>query len=113
MSEPRVFCMDSGAGYDAQGEWSEGRVECVTEQGTRHVMPEWEAQLLARHGEPYNPYRQPRQEVQAGSTLGEPAASGGAPVAAVGIGTEGRAVERYGQFRREPVGPDRYEVGSW
>lgn len=112
VAEPRVFCMDAGAGLTAQGEFAARRISCVTEQGSVHAMAEWESELLARQGEPYNPYKQPREDL---SSMGEGERQDApAPrVAGIGIGAEGRAVEQYGQFRNEPKGPDGYQVQGW
>lgn len=113
VSQPRVFCMDAGAGQTASGHQVGEGVTCVTEQGSRHVMPDWQAKLLAREGEPYNPYKAPREEHQAFGYEREqqPATGAGAP-AVVAIGEKAQ-VPRYGQFRDDPLGPERYEVQGW
>lgn len=110
-AEPRVFCMDGGAGYTAQDAYAQREVRCVTEQGSRHVMPDWQAERLAREGEPYNPYKQPVQAQGGMLTVGaESVAAAGS--SSVGIGRKGQ-VPRYGQFRDEPLGPEKYEVQGW
>lgn len=59
VAEPRTFCITSEAGTDANGRHAAGGYTCLTEQGTRVVMDEAQAAALARHGEPYNPFRNP------------------------------------------------------
>ncbi|MGY0561799.1 hypothetical protein ACW7G2_13905, partial [Luteimonas sp. A277] len=69
VAQPRVFCITSGEGRNGSGEWSAGSYHCQTEQGTRVHMPEAEARMIARWGEPYNPYKAPRAEsIGAGSS---------------------------------------------
>lgn len=65
VAEPRVFCMVSGAGLDASGQQKAAGYTCITEQGSHVVLPEANAQLLARRGEPYNPFKQQPINVQA------------------------------------------------
>lgn len=111
VAEPRVFCMDAGDGYTAQGEHASRELRCVTEQGSRHAMPEWQAERLAREGEPYNPYKAPRQDM---AIVGEPVEQGAAMQASRGVGIGEKAqIPRYGQFRDDPLGPERYEVQGW
>jgi zona occludens toxin len=62
QSEPRLFCMESGAGQDANGEHASGGVTCVTEQGTPYALSDEAGRMLARNGEVYNPYRRPTQQ---------------------------------------------------
>lgn len=81
VSEPRVFCMSSGAGVDANGDHREPGYTCITEQGTRVVMSDdGYARLVARWGEPYNPFKRPPSDQQ--PRRDEPAA---VPVAAGGL----------------------------
>ena len=69
VAEPRVFCITSAAGIDANGQHRAGGYTCMTEQGTRVVMDERQAAAIARWGEPYNPFKQPPQVAQGGVTL--------------------------------------------
>lgn len=63
-ADPEVYCMASGAGVDAQGDYHAGSCRCVTEQGTRYALTDAECRTIARHGPPYNPYRERRREVE-------------------------------------------------
>lgn len=75
VAEPRLFCVIGGAGVDANGEYRERGYTCLTEQGTRVVLTDERAALIARHGEPYNPFRAP-QAHQAPFTSSGPAPVG-------------------------------------
>lgn len=57
---PRVFCMATGAGDDAQGQHQDGSCSCVSEQGTRYVMPQGTCRMIARQGQ-YEPLFDERQ----------------------------------------------------
>ncbi|MEZ0470074.1 zonular occludens toxin domain-containing protein [Luteimonas salinilitoris] len=89
VSEPRVYCMISGHGYEEGSGWSDGGCTCLTEQGSRYNLGLNECTRLARYGMPYNPYR---QEVQAQEAAGvaEPSPAL-APPPTVGGGTVGTA----------------------
>jgi len=52
---PRVFCMASGQGTDANGDRSEAGCSCVTEQGTTYVLDLTYCRAIARYGQ-YEPY---------------------------------------------------------
>lgn len=69
VADPRLFCMESGAGLGADGVHRAGSYTCITEQGSRVVLTEPQAKLLARWGEPYNPYKQPLEQPREASTL--------------------------------------------
>ncbi|RRU12124.1 zonular occludens toxin domain-containing protein [Stenotrophomonas sp. 278] len=56
-SEPQLYCMSSGEGLD-------GTCTCLTEQGTRWLIPLVQCRQLARWGPAYNPYKEPRQIAQ-------------------------------------------------
>lgn len=94
VAQPRVFCISSGDGYNGSGEWSSGSYHCQTEQGTRVMMPEAEAKMIARWGEPYNPYKAPQAEAIGSGAAPAPVesvASVDRPVAVRGgVGTVGR-----------------------
>ncbi|MCE7031361.1 zonular occludens toxin domain-containing protein [Lysobacter sp. GX 14042] len=95
IAEPRIFCMDAGRGQDAAGEWVDGGQLCVTEQGTRHVVTEAEARMLARWGEPYNPYRNPDHNRGTAPQPAEPARPVSAPVA---VALRSAQVNGYGEL---------------
>lgn len=61
-SDPQVYCMASEAGTDAQGDYRAGSCRCTTEQGTPYALTDAECRMIARHGPPYNPYRERRRE---------------------------------------------------
>lgn len=69
VSDPQLYCMASGPGRNAAGEWQEGGCHCVTEQGTRYDIGEGECRRVARWGMPYNPYRERRELSQDRSQL--------------------------------------------
>lgn len=52
---PRVYCMASGDGLDANGEHQIGRCGCKTEQGTTFVMDQEQCRLVALNGQ-YEPF---------------------------------------------------------
>lgn len=97
VSDPHVYCMASG--HDG----SDG-CSCMTEQATRYDMDLDKCLTLARHGEPYNPFKPPEggrsQRRVRGD--GEPSPSAMAAPAAAPVGAEPAGVEqvaRYGGFR--------------
>lgn len=106
-SEPHVFCIEGGAGYTDAG-YKPAGVTCLTEQGTPVEMDPETARKIARHGEPYNPYKAPdrsqegrRSDAGAGQRPAAMAAPAAAP-AVVGVGQAGDLQAPYGQFRSEP-----------
>lgn len=58
VADPQIWCMASGAGRGASGEWLDASVFCLTEQGTVYKLPEKQARYFARWGSPYNPYKE-------------------------------------------------------
>ncbi|WP_312252374.1 zonular occludens toxin domain-containing protein [Stenotrophomonas sp.] len=52
---PRVYCMATGDGLDAQGEHDIGRCICKTEQGTTYVMEQQQCRAVALNGQ-YEPF---------------------------------------------------------
>lgn len=52
VAKPEVYCMASGDGRDAS-------CSCITEQGTRHLLPVGQCRQIARWGPAYNAYREP------------------------------------------------------
>lgn len=65
VAEPRVFCMSSEAGEDANGRYRGASVSCITEQGTPHAMDDKAARMLALRGEVYNPFKRPDAQQRA------------------------------------------------
>jgi hypothetical protein len=98
VSEPSVYCMSSGGGDDAQGEYRAPSVTCLTEQGTR-----WKtdtvvtARSIARYGPSYDPFKQPAE-----ASHGAAQSAGGAspPVTGlpIGITLEADQVSAYGDI---------------
>lgn len=94
VAEPQLACMSSASSCS-----------CVTEQGTRYVIPEAQCRALARWGPPYNPFKAPTvapAQVAASGVQGPAPAVEVAPAAAVAVpGASGQAepVARYGGFR--------------
>lgn len=65
---PRVFCMASDAGDLVDGVHGAASCSCVTEQGTRYVMPAGMCRMIARNGQ-YEPLLDERsQEHQTAET---------------------------------------------
>lgn len=62
VSDPLLICMSSPGGVDAQGDYSGPSCSCMTEQGTRYEISQPECRRVARHGMPYNPYRERTQQ---------------------------------------------------
>jgi zona occludens toxin len=58
-ADPQLFCMSSMPSAEEGGEPS---CTCLTEQGTRYEMSQPECRRVARHGLPYNPYKERRQD---------------------------------------------------
>ena len=58
---PRLFCMSSLEGTNAQGKHTEASCTCVTEQGTGYVIDEPTCRFVARRGQ-YEPYRDERND---------------------------------------------------
>lgn len=58
---PRLFCMSSMGGQNAQGKDAEPSCTCLTEQGTNYVIDEPTCRFVARRGQ-YEPYRDERDD---------------------------------------------------
>jgi len=58
---PRLFCMSSMDGLNAQGKHAEPSCTCITEQGTNYVIDEPTCRFVARRGQ-YEPYRDERDD---------------------------------------------------
>ncbi len=69
-AEPALYCMSSSAGEGADGNLAKSSCSCVTEQGTPYRIALEHCLYVARWGQPYNPYREPKQEQEASSSPG-------------------------------------------
>jgi zona occludens toxin (predicted ATPase) len=60
-SHPEIYCMSARGSRNSDP--APGFVECMcmTEQGTRHVIPDLDCRDIARYSGVYNPFRQPMQ----------------------------------------------------
>ena len=58
---PRLFCMSSLDGLNAQGEYVEPTCSCLTEQGTNYELDQSTCRFVARRGQ-YEPYRDERTD---------------------------------------------------
>lgn len=103
-SDPQVWCISSGAGLDAVGNWRDPSAFCVTEQGTRYVISETDAHQIARWGQPYNPFREPSRNDDRGvrrDSAGRGVAPTETALPARGVGDPAAPVAAYGGFRNE------------
>jgi hypothetical protein len=58
---PRVFCMASRGGTNANGDHDDPSCTCLTEQGTQYDLDDATCRYVARHGQ-YEPYRNVREQ---------------------------------------------------
>jgi len=58
---PRLFCMSSRGGSNAQGDHDDPSCTCVTHQGTRYDLDDPTCRFIARHGQ-FEPYRDERND---------------------------------------------------
>ncbi len=58
---PRLFCMSSMGGVNAQGKHAEPSCTCLTEQGTSYELDQPTCRFVARRGQ-YEPYRDERND---------------------------------------------------
>src|SRR5690606_15231784 len=80
-ADPQVFCMSSNPGPDAAGNDVEHTCTCLTEQGSYYEMELHTCRHVARRGQPYNPYRERRdQQQQVPVQPAQPLVQGGAPM---------------------------------
>ena len=79
MSNPEIYCAASGNGIDANGDWSKGSCNCISEQGTRMVLDQQTCHATVKNGGVYNPFRMPQQQMQQ-PQLQEPSNTEPAPV---------------------------------
>lgn len=110
-ADPQVYCMAAVEGENSEGHWGDPGCRCLTEQGTHYQMDQGTCARLARIGPDYNPYRERSDRLQEQPQASSSAESPGV-VTALGIGEKAKPA-RYGQFRDEPQGPDKYEVSTW
>lgn len=61
QAEPQLYCMQTGAGINGKGEYTEGRCSCFTEQVTRYSISAEGCESIVRAGGVYNPYKAPVQ----------------------------------------------------
>ena len=112
---PRVFCMSTGPGERADGSHGEASCSCLSEQGTRYVMPAGICRAIAANGQ-YEPLRDEREQqhqtadtqtqfnrealakLQGGSQAPEGASS---PVGGATLGAKGQA-PAYGDIGAAP-----------
>ncbi|WP_226468061.1 zonular occludens toxin domain-containing protein [Luteimonas panaciterrae] len=113
VAEPRVFCVTSGAGLDADGVERGDSCRCLTEQNTPYEMPKDRCEYIAKNGAVYNPYQRPDafEKRRAGMTR-EQAPETVRPVrfadgaVAAGDSSVPPLQARYGQMRTDPDGED-------
>lgn len=110
-ADPMVFCMSSGTGRDAHGHEYGASCRCVTEQGTRYVMADADCRATARHGAPYNPYRERREDRSEGrgSLAGDRRS---APVPATATVSASPLVQPHGGFSADALA-ERADVGEF
>lgn len=102
-AEPEVFCMAADAGTTADGEYRDASVTCLTEQGTRYVIPASLARAYARHGAPYNPFKAPKRDMPRNGPI-KPA---GASAAAQSASMAAPQISPYGDLEAgAPVSAD-------
>jgi zona occludens toxin len=63
VSDPLLYCMASTGGTDADGQFKAASCTCHTEQGTFYDIADGECRRVARYGQPYNPYRERREQL--------------------------------------------------
>jgi hypothetical protein len=112
-ADPQLFCASSGAGQDAQGEWSPASCTCITEQATRYVISDVECRRIALEGPVYNPYLRDKPATGADQRADGSRSSVRDPVAAAAAGETGFRGQqaRYGQMRSDSI-PADYVGGS-
>lgn len=93
MSDPKLYCMSSNGGLDANGDYKGPSCRCVTEQGTRYELSQPECRTVAKFGTPYNPYMQSpvagaftQQNADPGASASSGVAIGGDTTQVVGSG---------------------------
>jgi len=94
-SDPQLYCVSSGAGEDAMGEWREESCSCMTEQGTPYALSRNECRMVARRGAPYNPYRDRRRDAREAQQTAQSKESSKAPA---GVVLDAAQVTGYGDI---------------
>ena len=84
MSSPEIYCASSGDGIDANGDWSKGSCDCISEQGTRMVLDQQTCHATVKNGGVYNPFRMPQHQMQQ-PQLQEPVNTEAAPLQPVQV----------------------------
>lgn len=112
---PRIFCSLAAPGESVDGVWKQNsQCSCVTEQGTLYRLDMATCASVARNGqyEPYYDERLDARRVDGYTQQDLHRAESHRIRTSMGIGEAG-AIPRYGQFRDEPLGPEKYEVTAW
>lgn len=106
VAKPELYCVSAEGGTDAQGRYKPASHTCLTEQGTTYELDAKTARGLARHGNMYNPFRQPEEPGQEKPPIVPPGAGWNpaamtAPAVAPVSGTvpAGEVTATYGAFR--------------
>lgn len=103
VAEPRMFCVVSGPGLDAQQQYIAGRCRCVTEQNTPWALDEVICRKVVALGGMYDPYKAVEKSTDRVERMQGPAPV--APVVApsdpVGIGVADPSKVAYGGMRGE------------
>jgi zona occludens toxin len=63
VAKPVAVCMSSKAGLDGNGEFKPASCSCITEQGTRYLMPEQQCKTQVAMGGIYNPFKEPSRDL--------------------------------------------------
>lgn len=101
-AEPRLFCMSSAEGVDANGRHRLPSCSCLTEQGTRVRNIEIHQCIeIAVSGEVYNPYRRAEPPARAQEARPQQAfheGQGGGPSLLRGVESAHASIASYGDF---------------
>lgn len=111
-ADPQLICMEAGEGENVDGYYRESSCTCTTEQATAYDISEGECRRIARRGPVYNPYKAKEGAALVASVVLEAPPQRVAVPSLHGMGEPG-SVTRYGQFRNEPQGPEKYEASQW
>lgn len=117
-ADPELFCMLSGAGEDANGDYKDETCNCKTEQGTAYKVTQAECRTVALGGVPYNPYRERRSErFERGEGTSPSMARSAAPApeaaSVIANANAARGVEQYGTFRNQAPSADQAFEGHF
>ena len=61
-AKPEFYCMSSGPGEMADGDYLGDTCSCITEQGTRYELDQQTCFAVVKQGGVYNPFREPTKE---------------------------------------------------